>query len=55
MRVRGSDQFNYYHGKKWALKLLRGIMEKVLVYSNRRSEHARSVIAFYQNHIYELI
>lgn len=51
MGVKGNDRFNFYHGKKWALKFLYRFFERVLVLRNKNPTYNQLTIDFYQRNL----
>lgn len=51
MGVKGNDRFNFYHGKKWALKFLNRFLERVLVVKSKNPAFNQPTITFYERNL----
>lgn len=52
---KGDARFNYFHGKKWALKFLSLFFEKVAVYKQKNNEFNSLTISFYSENLNRLM
>ncbi len=55
MGSKGDARFNFFHGKKWALKFLYSFIEKVAVYKKNNNEFNSLAINFYSSNMNTLI
>lgn len=55
MGEKGNDKFNYFHSKKWAIKLLSIAIEKILVYPENNNKAYHEVNLFYYKNYNQII
>jgi hypothetical protein len=55
MGEKGNDEFNYFHSKKWALKLLVISINKILVYTAEDNQAFHQVNLFYYKNCNQII
>ncbi len=55
MGSKGDAKFNFFHGKKWALKFLFSFIQKVAVYKKKNNEFNSLAINFYASNMNTLM
>lgn len=44
---RGSEAFNYFHGRKWAIKYMIAFVQKILIYKQADPQISQTTTQFY--------
>lgn len=45
---RGTEAFNYFHGRKWAIKFIIAFFQKILIYKQADPQVSQSTTQFYE-------